>query len=310
MRRVLGGVGLVALLAGAGYAGVSVYAASQLVTTGTHKALEVGPESVGDSWEDVAFPSRYDRLTLRGWLFRSPVATGRSAIAMHGFTSNRTDPGFGLPAFARDLLAAGYDTLLFDFRSSGLSDGRTFTIGWREGRDVLGAYDFMRERGYDPARMAIIGISLGADAMLGVADQLGPVAALVADSAYADLAPMLDLNLGRYSPLPRAFYPGVLAAGRLLFGMNPDYRPIDHVRALPGRAFLFLAGGRDDFVPTYNSLKLRAASANARTQVVIFEGSAHVQGYHDERERYLSVLLGFVEAQIRARAGADAVPSG
>ena len=303
MRRAAWMLVLLALAAAAVYSAVSVYAAGQLSTTGTHLPLQATPESIGPDWEDVTFPSRTDHLRLSGWLFHAPRRTGRSAIALHGFTSNRTDAGFGMPAFTRDLLAAGYDTLVFDFRSFGRSEGGGFTIGWREGRDVLGAYDFMRGRGYDPAQMAIVGISMGAESMLGVAEQLGPVAALVADSAYAELRPIIELNLHRYSPLPALFYPGIIEAGTLFYGLNPDFRPIDHVRALPQRAFLFFVGGRDDFIPPDNSRRLRAASANPGSRLVVFEGSGHVQGYHDERDRYLRELFAFIDEQVARRRG-------
>jgi pimeloyl-ACP methyl ester carboxylesterase len=282
------------------YAGICLYAAATLSTTGTHKPLTASAGSIGVNWEDVTFASRLDQIMLRGWLFHASARDGRSAILLHGFTANRTDPGFDEPAMARAFIAAGYDTLVFDFRSFGLSDGNGFTIGWKEGRDVLGAYDFMKSRGFDPHLMAVLGVSMGGESMLGAAEQLGDVGALVADSAYANLRPILDLDITRYSGLPGFFNPGIIAAGQLFYGLNPDFRPVDHVRDSPQRAFLFLVGATDTFIPTANAYELKAASRNPNTRLVVFEGSAHAKEFHDHESLYLSTVFGFIDQQIAA----------
>lgn len=282
------------------YVGICLYAAATLSTTGTHQPLTASAGGIGVNWEDVKFPSRVDHITLRGWLFHSSSSSGRSAILLHGFTANRTDQGFDEPAMTRAFIAAGYDTLVFDFRSFGLSEGNGFTIGWKEGRDVLGAYDYMKSRAYDPHRMAVLGVSMGAESMLGVAELLGDVAALVADSAYANLRPILDLDITRYSGLPGFFNPGIIVAGQLFYGLNPDFKPIDHVRALPQRAFLFLVGAADTFIPTTNAYELQAASANPATRLVVFDGSAHAKEFHDHTSAYLSTVFGFIDQQIAA----------
>lgn len=296
-RLIAANAAFVVLVAG-GYAGVCVFAADSLSTTGADMPLTVTADSIGANWEDVSFPSRTDRITLRGWLFHASPGNGRSAILLHGFTANRTDPGNNLPGMTRAFVNAGYDTLVFDFRSFGLSDGNRFTIGWREGRDVLGAVDLMRSRGYDPHRMAIVGNSMGAESMLGVAEQLTDVGALISDSSYAELRPAVYRLMHKYSSLPQVFYPGTILAFQLFYGENPDFRPIDHVRATPSRAFLFLHGGGDQDIPVADAYALKAASANPDSRLIVFDGSGHNQEFIDQPQRYLSIVFGFIDQQL------------
>ena len=146
--------------------------------------------------------------------------------------------------------------LLFDLRSCGQSDGARFTLGKDEPRDLLGAYDFMKTRGYPPARMVVLGVSLGAATEIEAAAQMPDVGAMVSDSAYADLRPVLNDRLRKDSPLPFFFDLGIVTSASLFYGVNPDLRPIDAVRSLGNRAFLFIQASHDDWYPDSNAVDL------------------------------------------------------
>ena len=177
---------------------------ARVAVAGSRAALAVPPSSIGRSYSDVTFPSRLDDVALSGWLFTAARPTGRSVILVHGWQGNREDVDF-VP-LTRELLARGYAVLLFDLRGSGSSGGDTQTFAHDEPRDVLGAYDFLRSRGYSPHLMTILGNSMGAATVLEAAPQLADVAALVSDSAFADLGDALQGGLTRFTHLP-----GVLA---------------------------------------------------------------------------------------------------
>jgi alpha-beta hydrolase superfamily lysophospholipase len=279
-----------------GYAGVSVEMAQQL-TLGNHLALKAQGSIVETPYEDVAFPSRVDQIILRGWLFKAPSPSGRSVIIVHGFHQNRVNADFNAAGLSKDLLAHGYDVLLFDLRSCGTSGGDRFTLGTLEPRDLLGAYDFMRGRGYAPARMAIVGDSEGAVTVLGAAKDLAPVAALVADSAFAELKPILEAQLPHNTTLPPIFYPGGELVSEL-FGLNPNLRPVDAVRALPARAFLFFHGGADRFIPVSNAARLAQASTNRESKLAIVPGAGHVKSYRTNPRFYLATLYAFIDQQV------------
>lgn len=290
-----------AVLVVIGYGAISLVMADRL-TLGNHRPLGISGSVVESPFENVVFPSRVDHLTLRGWLFRLPTPSGRSVIIVHGFRANRVNPDFNAVGLGKNLLAHGYDVLLFDLRSCGTSDGSRFTLGTLEPRDLLGAYDFMRAQHYVAAKMAIIGDSEGAATVIGAAKELGPVGALVADSSFAELKPILDAQLPHNTSLPPLFYPGGELASEL-FGLNPNLSPADEVRALPSRAFLFFHGTADAYVPVANATELKQASANRESELVLVPSAGHVKSFRTNPTLYLSTLYQFLDEQITEHGG-------
>jgi len=63
-------------------------------------------------------------------------------------TDRQAGPGDGNLAIAAPLVRAGYTVLVFDLRGSGESGGERFTLGAHEVRDVEGALDYLRLRGW------------------------------------------------------------------------------------------------------------------------------------------------------------------
>jgi fermentation-respiration switch protein FrsA (DUF1100 family) len=98
------------------------------------------------------------------------------------------------------------------------------------------------------------------------------------------------------------FYPGGELASEL-FGLNPNLRPVDAVRALPGRAFLFFHGGADTFIPVSNASRLAHASTNRESKLVIVPGADHVKSYRTNPSLYLGTLHAFIDQQVAEHGG-------
>jgi pimeloyl-ACP methyl ester carboxylesterase len=278
---------------------VTSLAVAWVLTMGTHTASSVSASSIGPVFEDVSFPSREDRLTLRGWLFHASPSNGRSVVFVHGWQGNRVDTDSGLWKKARDVVQHGYDALLFDLRSCGTSDGTRFTLGTEEPRDVLGAYDYMLSRGYAAPRMTLLGDSMGASSVIEAAPQMAKVGALISDSAFAELRPLVDRELPKRSHLPGFLFDwGVTTSAHLAFGVNPDLRPVDVVSSLPGRAFLFVQATNDDFVPSADALELDHASRNADSRVALIPAQAHVKEYLAHPAEYMQLVYAFIDQQL------------
>ncbi|MFQ5889545.1 MAG: alpha/beta hydrolase [Gemmatimonadota bacterium] len=143
-----------------------------------------------------------DRFVLHGWWVRASghgaaehsaaehgtaehAAAGRgAAIFFHG---NAGHLGYRAP-IAADLARLGLDVLLFDYRGYGLSEGRPREEGLY--LDAAAAYLHVRDvRGVDPARILLIGHSLGGAVAAWTASEY-PAAGLVVTGTFRSVPQM------------------------------------------------------------------------------------------------------------------------
>ncbi|HYF27111.1 MAG TPA: alpha/beta fold hydrolase [Baekduia sp.] len=137
--------------------------------------------------EDVWFDSHGTRCAA--WWYRSGDAPGRPCVVMaHGIGATRDS---GLEPYAEAFAAAGFDALLFDYRTFGASEGepRQLVSFRRHREDFLAAAAFARTLdGVDGDRIAMWGTSYGGGHVVAAAVQDGRVAAVVASTPAIDLA--------------------------------------------------------------------------------------------------------------------------
>ena len=158
--------------------GYIAYLMASGVTKAERNLPDRSPTEFGLAYEDVEFPSRGGDISLKGWLI-GEAGEGPAVIVIHGLNTNRAHEN-GL-RIARSLFDGGYTVLLFDLRAHGDSGGERVSGGFHEKDDMLGAYDFLVERGVSPGRVGVLGSSMGAAiALLGAPEEPG-IRAVVAD---------------------------------------------------------------------------------------------------------------------------------
>ena len=140
------------------YLAISAYIARSIMKV---PRLPLGdtPASVGLAYEDVSFPSRIDRLTLKGWYIAGKKAF--TVIIVTGMHQSRVDYSISVLDMTGDLVARGYNVLLFDLRGRGESEGSGVLLTRFE-RDIGGAVDYIRQRGCPAEGTGFIGFSAGA----------------------------------------------------------------------------------------------------------------------------------------------------
>jgi uncharacterized protein len=257
------------------------------VVAGSRRTFAVPASAISHHHLDVSFPSRVDHVRLSGWLFRVDHPTGRSVILVHGWQGDREDVDF--VALTRRLLPLGYDVLMFDLRGSGLSMGSNQTLAHKEPRDLLGAYDHMLSLGYSPGQMTVLGNSMGAATVIEAAPELTAVGALVADSAFADLFTAMEGGPTRYTLLPGPLAIPAIEVSRV-FGVLPTLSPVEVVRSLPDRAFLFLHASGDPLLGVGNADRLSAASSNRASRLDVIAGHDHIDTYTGSEVQLCRIL--------------------
>ena len=273
-----------------GYLGVGLFVASRL-STPSRQPEEHSPADLRLNHHEVSLKST-DGLDLAGWWIPG-TDTSRAVVLVPGIGGDKSDRHLLETAalYARE----GYAVLMLDLRAQGASEGDRVTMGYEEVRDVHGALAWLKERGFPSGRVVLHGFSLGGATVLGAAPGTG-VAAVVEDSAYADLPLILRQRLPEASGLPPLFIPGIFLMGKLFLGIDPwAVHPDDDTRRLcEERVPLFIIHSEDDpVVPFEHAERLKAACPKATYWAL--EGHGHVGAYaHPE---YPSKLLGFLETE-------------
>lgn len=295
MRPLIVRLGLLALAAAiVAYGGVSLYAANVFTLVERHQPDPSVPGQIGGAYEAVSFRTS-DGLVLRGWLF---PRGDRAIVMVHGKESARLNGPTSI-GLTKLLTANGYSVLAFDLRGSGESEGDRFSLGQYERLDVAAGVAYLESRGFAARRIALFGESMGAGTVLQTLAVRPDVGAVIADSAYASGATVVDEAFTKESGLPSLFVPGVLLAARLFALDITQIEPIAQVRAHPERPFLFIHCDADDFVLVHHSRDLMAASANPGSTLWIVPGCGHVKAFEMEPAEYGSRVLAFLASQLR-----------
>jgi dipeptidyl aminopeptidase/acylaminoacyl peptidase len=285
-------LGRIVAAGAAGYLGYVTVEGSRRVVRPPRKAMEpdqegapAHPGEIGLEHEDVRFTTD-DGYTLDGWLIPAGRETRAAVVLMHGFSWHR------LPWLTEFVpwIQPHYNVLQFDFRGHGNSDDAPITLGTLEGRDVAAAVRFLQGRGYGP--LALMGISMGASVAIMAAPDL-PVAAVVADAAYAQLEnPIANrLRQGRY-PLAR------LGAKLVVLAASARARtwlrsPAERVARISPRGLLLIAPREDRLIDWTQSRRLYEAAQEPK-ELLVIEGAAHSDAHAVGGAEYERRVLAFL----------------
>jgi fermentation-respiration switch protein FrsA (DUF1100 family) len=318
-RRSLGLVAASLIITGvlaSCYAIISLLIAKKLVYA-PHVVHDMTPASLGLEYRDVTFPSREDHLQMHGWFIPGVLPDGslttrRTIIMLHGVRTNRADKDAGLLNLSGHLARHGFAVLAFDMRGSGLSPVAPLTLGHFEQRDVLGAVDFLQSGPFpypELGRPGVIGgwgVSMGGATLLLAAAREPAIQAIVSDSAYADILPILQREIPLNSRLPRLFTPGALFAARILYGANYyAIRPAGVVASLAPRPVFFIHGADDVYIsPSHmNELVAACTLSNAYAQTWLVPGAAHAQSFNTMLEEYVACVVAFYNEALGVDSG-------
>lgn len=258
------------------------------------------PSQLGLEYEDVAFRSLNDKLTLRGW-YLPAGRDDRCIILIQGQDHHRNSPGIRSLHLGADLVKRGFSVLLFDFRGRGESEGKRGSAGDREQWDTLGAIAYVQSRSIPTERIGLLGFSIGAAVAIMVAAREPRIPAIVADSAFVDYmqefkhVPFYGITLPSWFAIP------IVWAGSLLFGMDfGNVRPIKALDKIAPRPIFFIHAEDDQVISPQETVALYNASGNKQNQLWIAKGARHAFSYSRYPQEYADRVAEFFDKHIPA----------
>lgn len=290
-KLVLGVVLTVILVTTVGFPFLIARLVTHAGTRSRDQGLTSSPADYGLEFESVSFQSS-DGVSLSGWYLGG--ADSDVAIACgHGLFRSRREV-LDRAAFFRK---QGYDTLVFDFRRHGDSEGDRVSLGFHERKDFLGAAEFLR-RAKPGRKIVFYGVSMGAAAALLAAAESPDVAAVIADSSFSSIEHTVAHHVQLIFGLPRFPF-----ASSLLFflAMQADFDPADFdveraIERIGDRPLLIVAGEDDQRMPVELERDLWAASLSKQSRFESFPGATHGAAYRTDPEGYEAMLSDFLIA--------------
>lgn len=202
-----------------------------------------------------------------------------------------------LPDIALAFHKAGFSVMAIDLRGHGESTPAVWSFGIRERNDVLGAVDWLAEEGYQPGSIGIYGLSLGSAASVGAASEDPRIGALVSDSLFADLNPLIQSQWVAESGLPKFFLYPTLWMVQLRYGFDLTKAvPANEIGAVADRPLLLIHCSTDEEVPISHLDSLKAAAPSAETWVV--PNCPHSEAYNAIPEEYTNRVVQFFSTAI------------
>ena len=259
-------------------------AGSQMLV-GTIRQPTVAPRP---PWEEITVVS--EGLRLRAWFARGGEDRA-AAVVVHGL-------GDSLESYADSgatLHRRGHTVLLLDLRAHGGSEGRLTTLGGREREDVRAALAALRERGLGRRDFVLLGVSMGAVAVLRAAAVETEVRAVVAEAPYDDYRGTMAHHARLYYGLPAWFplIPAAIAVAEWRGGFDADeVSAVEAARRMQG-ALLAIVDGDDERMP--DAVVRRVYDAHPGPKRIWTAAGAPHSGATNAAG-YWETVLGFLEA--------------
>jgi hypothetical protein len=238
------------------------------------------PSDYGLQYEAVRFSSG-DGTQLAGWFLPARGRARGTIVHCHGNAQNMT-AHWRLVQF---LPENGFNLFVFDYRGYGRSKGKPTRRGVIDDSRAAVDYVFSRED-VDPARVGLMGHSLGGAAAFVVAAEDDRLRALATDSAFSSYRDEAAYVLRRN---PVTFLPAWPLSRLLIRG---GFDPVDYAPKLSPRPVFIIHGTADRIVPHHMGERLAAAAGKPK-ELWLVEGARHMGGVDVEGEKYVNRVCRF-----------------
>ena len=237
----------------------------------------------------------FDNLNLHAYKVLNQNDSNKWVITVHGYTSE----GINMSSYAKNYYDIGYNVLIPDLRSHGLSEGDYIGMGWDDRLDIIDWINTILE--YNPnAEIVLHGVSMGAAtvSMVSGEDLPSNVKAIVADCGYTSVWDEFAYQLDDLFSLPE--FP-ILNVSSLVAKLRAGYflgeaSTLKQV-AKSKTPILFIHGDEDDFVPYYMMEELYNATSSEKEMLTI-KNAGHAKASEVDPETYWTTVSNFTSKYI------------
>lgn len=236
----------------------------------------------------------YDGLKLSARYYN--CNSDKTIILFHGYRSTAKHDFSGA---VKMYFSKGFNILLVDQRSHGLSEGKLITFGVKESRDVITWIEFLNAK-FNPKKIVISGLSMGATTVLLALkyDMPKNVKCVIADCGFTSPVDIIKKVAKQSFKIDAGFFIPIMDAMCKIFGKFSicNISTVDTVKNsnLP---ILLIHGKNDNFVPCEMS-ELTFSSRKENTKLITVDGAGHGVSFLVDTKRVTDEINMFLDKNL------------
>jgi uncharacterized protein len=262
-----------------------------------HDTLQSNPmQAVNLPYENVSFPSLTGKAKLNGWFIHSAVPSIKTIVFSHSYAGNREEPWMPIYKIAAALHDKNFNVLMFDYAYANKANNIAFTGGVKESKDLLGAINYVKQRG--ATEVVVWGFSMGAGTTLQAALQTKDINAMILDSTFIATPDTMFQNVKRKLDLPE--YPSKMLLHfmfPMLNGSGFSQIPYQKVLSTAYSMPIFFIHGKEDERSPYQIIQHLAdnQSANTLSSLWLKSNAKHELVYDTDPKAYFKKTMDFID---------------
>ncbi|MEN8077226.1 alpha/beta hydrolase [Clostridioides difficile] len=237
-----------------------------------------------------------DNLNLHSYEVKNITPSNKWVITVHGYTSE----GINMSTYAKKYYDMGYNVLIPDLRSHGLSEGNYIGMGWDDRLDIISWINHILTENPD-AEIVLHGVSMGAATVSMTSGEELPsnVKAIIADCGYTSVWDEFAYQLDDLFSLPE--FP-IMNVSSLVAQIRAGYSlgeasSIEQVKKSK-TPILYIHGDQDDFVPYFMMEELYNATSSEKEMLTI-KDAGHAKSSEVDPKTYWTTVYNFINKYIK-----------
>ena len=237
-----------------------------------------------------------DNLNLHSYEVKNITPSNKWVITVHGYTSE----GINMSTYAKKYYDMGYNVLIPDLRSHGLSEGNYIGMGWDDRLDIISWINHILAENPD-AEIVLHGVSMGAATVSMTSGEELPsnVKAIIADCGYTSVWDEFAYQLDDLFSLPE--FP-IMNVSSLVAQIRAGYSlgeasSIEQVKKSK-TPILYIHGDQDDFVPYFMMEELYNATSSEKEMLTI-KDAGHAKSSEVDPKTYWTTVYNFINKYIK-----------